>query len=61
MNTPIKRALTMAEFCDAYSVSRGFAYLQMKTGALRSVKVGTKRLIPVDAAEEWLGSFATAA
>jgi len=55
-----KRAFTVDEFCKAYSISRGFAYLQMKSGALRSVKIGAKRLIPTDAAEAWLSGLAVA-
>jgi hypothetical protein len=46
-----KRALRMNDFCDAYGLSRATAYKLMKTGKLRTVFVGGRRLVPVDAAE----------
>jgi excisionase family DNA binding protein len=56
-----KRALTVAEFCHSYNVSKTLTYQLMNEGRLRSLKVGAKRLIPTDAAEAWLASLADAA
>jgi excisionase family DNA binding protein len=41
----------MNDFCDAYGLSRATAYKLMKAGKLRTVFVGGRRLVPVDAAE----------
>jgi predicted site-specific integrase-resolvase len=45
------RALRVNEYCDNYRVCRSTAYALMRAGTLRSVLVGGRRLIPVDAAE----------
>jgi excisionase family DNA binding protein len=54
--SPVKsrRALTLYDFCDFYSIGRSTAYSMIKTGKLRSIRVGGRRLIPVDAAEALL-------
>jgi excisionase family DNA binding protein len=49
-----RRALTLFDFCDFYSIGRSTAYLLIRTGKLRSIRVGGRRLIPVDAAEALL-------
>jgi excisionase family DNA binding protein len=59
--TPTKRVLTVAEFCRDYGISKTFAYQHMNEGKLRSLKIGAKRVITTDAAEEWLASMAVAA
>jgi excisionase family DNA binding protein len=46
-----RRALRVNEFCQLYGLSRATAYKLMKTGQLRTVFVGGRRLVPVDAAE----------
>jgi excisionase family DNA binding protein len=46
-----RRALRVNEFCKLYGLSRATAYKLMKTGQLRTVFVGGRRLVPVDAAE----------
>ena len=56
-----KRVLTVAEFCERYNLSRTKAYEFMNQGKLRSLKIGAKRVITNDAAEEWLSSMAAAA
>lgn len=53
-----KRALTIAEFCERYSVGRTTTYGLMKSGALTIVKVGARTLIPVECAEAWFASLA---
>ena len=53
-----KRVMTVAEFCRDYSLSKTKAYEFIGAGTLRSLKIGTKRVITDDAAEEWLASMA---
>jgi len=48
------RAYTIRRFCAAYSISPAWTYELIKQGKLRSVRIGGRRLIPADAAEEWL-------
>jgi hypothetical protein len=55
---PTKRVLSVAEFCRDYSLSKTKAYEFMNEGKLRSFKMGAKRGITVDAAEEWLALMA---
>jgi excisionase family DNA binding protein len=47
-----RRVYSVREFCNAYRVSRSFAYKLMQIGKLRTISVGGRRLIPVEAAEE---------
>jgi excisionase family DNA binding protein len=53
-----KRALRMNDFCECYGISRATAYKLMKLGKLRTVRVGGRRLVPVDVAEALLQSKA---
>jgi hypothetical protein len=46
-----RRALRLNEFCQLYGLSRATAYKLMAAGKLRTVLVGGRRLVPVDAAE----------
>lgn len=48
-----KRALTVKEAVEAYGLSRSTLYKLMR-GTLHSVRVGGRRLIPVDALEALL-------
>jgi len=43
----------LASFCRAYSISRSFAYLEIKAGRLKPFKAGRKTLISREAAEDW--------
>ncbi len=52
-----KRALTVDNFCFTYSVGRTLAYAEIAAGKLHSVKLGKKRLIPFDSAEEWFSNL----
>ena len=54
--TTSRRALTLYDYCDFYSIGRSTAYSMIKTGKLRSIRVGGRRLIPIDAAEALLKS-----
>jgi excisionase family DNA binding protein len=49
-----RRALTLYDFCDFYSIGRSTAYGMIRSGKLPSIRVGGRRLIPVDAAEALL-------
>jgi excisionase family DNA binding protein len=52
---PLSRcAVRVNEFCELYGVSRSFAYELMDRGKLRTIKLGKRRLIPVEAAEALL-------
>ena len=53
-----KRVMTVAEFCRDYSLSKTKAYEYMAEGRLRSLKLGSKRVITVDAAEDFLKEMA---
>lgn len=53
-----RRAYTVHEFSIAYRISRSHIYELMKRGTLRTVRVGGKRLIPVEAAAELMVSSA---
>ena len=52
---PVERAAyTVDEFAEAHSISRGMLYKLWLAGTgPRFIQVGSKRLIPVEAAAEW--------
>jgi excisionase family DNA binding protein len=50
-NSGIRRAYQVDEAATAYRLSRSTLYKLMSAGTLRSVKVGGRRLIPVEAFE----------
>ena len=54
-----QRAMSIKEFTKAYGVSRSTAYNLMSSGQLKTIKVGTRRLIPVEAAQAWFASLST--
>jgi excisionase family DNA binding protein len=47
-----RRAISVREFGQLYGFGRSKTYILIKEGKLRSLKVGGKRLIRVDDAEE---------
>lgn len=47
----VERAISVMEFCRRYAVSRSLAYSLIKEGKLPTAILGTRRLIPVEAAE----------
>jgi hypothetical protein len=49
-----RRALSVDEFCREHDVSKTFVYKEFNAGRLYSVKKHGRRLIPMEAAEEWL-------
>ena len=52
-----RRAFSIREFCDRYSIGRTRAYEEIAAGRLRAVKVGRRTLIPKDSAEAWLAAL----
>lgn len=54
-------ALSVAAFCQWAGVSRAWTYQKLREGSIRSVKRGGRRLIPMDAAREWLAGDREAA
>lgn len=49
-----RRAYTVNDFSRAFSIGRTKIYALMKSGELKTVLVGGRRLIPADAAEALL-------
>jgi excisionase family DNA binding protein len=47
----VLRAMTIADFCERYSLSRPTAYRLIRTGQLSDVTIGKRRLILVEDAE----------
>lgn len=54
-------AMSVADFAAWAGISRTWAYKQVYSGDLRSVKRGGRRLIPMDAARAWLNGTQEAA
>ncbi len=50
-SSAVRRAYQINEAVTTYRLSRSTLYKLMSTGTLRSVKVGGRRLIPVEAIE----------
>ncbi|MDI9848653.1 helix-turn-helix domain-containing protein [Rhodoblastus sp. 17X3] len=50
-----KRALHVKEAASAYGWSRSTIYKLMNAGTLRTVKIGGRRLIPLDVLEALIG------
>jgi excisionase family DNA binding protein len=49
-----QRVLTVGEFIRAYRLGRTSTYKLINNGSLRTIRIGKRRLIPVDAAEQLL-------
>jgi excisionase family DNA binding protein len=50
----ILRALTVEAFCRSYGIGRSTAYKLIKEGlGPRTMKVGRRTLISIEAADEW--------
>jgi excisionase family DNA binding protein len=47
----LRRAYRINEFCEAYGFSRSFVYKMIADGRLQTVKVGNRRIIPIEAGE----------
>ncbi len=57
-----QRAYTIDEFCQAYRICRASFYNLLKKGdGPRVMKVGSRRLVSVEAADEWRAKLEDAA
>ncbi len=55
---PDKLAYSIPEFMQLSGIgSRTGVYQEFNNGRLKTIRVGRRRLIPREAAEEWLASF----
>ena len=52
-----KASLTVAEFCDRFSVGRTLVYAEIAAGRLLTRKCGRKTLIRVTDAAAWLDAL----
>jgi hypothetical protein len=49
-----RAAFSISEFCDAHGISRGMFYKLARQGiGPRTMRVGTRTLVSVEAAAEW--------
>jgi excisionase family DNA binding protein len=51
-------ALSLQEFCNRMGLGRTRAYEEIKAGRLRTVKCGSRRLVPVAECAAWLDRLA---
>jgi len=51
-----RRAYRVLEFCAAFGISRSALYLMIRSGKIRSVLIGGRRLIPVEEATRLLSA-----
>lgn len=56
-STQPKRAYTVAQFCQEFSVSKSSFYRMIKDGELKTKKRGHRTLIRAEDAEAWLDSL----
>lgn len=54
MSSLVKQAYRRKEFCEAFGVGKHIYYSALKSGMLRSVKIGRARLVTAEAAAAWL-------
>jgi excisionase family DNA binding protein len=52
-----KKLLTVADFCQRYSVGRTRAYALIRTGKIKAVKNGSSTRIVAESAEAWAASL----
>ena len=52
-----KKAYSIPEFCETFSVGRTKVFSEIRAGRLRVVKFGTKNLVPAENADAWLTSL----
>lgn len=58
---PDKTLLTVTEAADRLSLGRSRLYEEISSGRLRSIQVGRRRLIPVDALGDFVRAIESAA
>ncbi|WP_243301282.1 excisionase family DNA-binding protein [Geothrix oryzisoli] len=50
---PEPEAYSVEAFCKRFSIGKTQVYEDIKSGKLKSIKMGRRRLIPADWASEW--------
>lgn len=53
---PPRAVLNMREFCHWAAIGRTKAYEEIGSGRLPAIKIGTRTMIPMAAAEAWLAA-----
>lgn len=53
---PAEIAVSPAEAARRCNIGRTFLYAALNSGALKSVKIGSRRLITLAAIQDWLGA-----
>lgn len=48
------RLLTIGQLSPVTGLSRATLYKLVMSGAIRSLKIGRRRLVPVEAVDEWI-------
>lgn len=56
-----RRLVSVEEAAAAIGIGRTFAFALIGSGALRSVRVGKRRLVPVEAIDAYVDALATGA
>jgi hypothetical protein len=54
------QARSIAAFCEAYSVGRTYVFEQIRIGALKAKKAGTRTLISHEEGERWYAALPSA-
>ena len=49
-----QRAMSIPQFCERYDLCRTKAYEEINSGRLRARKIGTRTIVAVEDAEDWL-------
>ena len=55
--TPQKELMSIKSFLEVYNISRSRFYSEMKIGAIRITKLGSRTYIKRTDAEKWLGEI----
>lgn len=59
-NPPIKPCYKVGQFCEDFAVGRSFVYEEIRSGRLRTFKVGAMTLIAGEDALAWRESYRAA-
>ncbi len=52
-----KKLFSISEFIEAYSISRSQFYLLLKNKKIKTVKLGSRKMIRLEDAESWADSL----
>ncbi len=53
-SAPFRQAVSVNEFCNAWSIGRTHFYALVKAGEIRVIRLGRRTLVPCCQGEEWL-------